>query len=246
MSTSKDTPDDDGHEDNYSDISLDEEDEELIWRVFFGGEKDAGDDDVLDDYSLGEDSIDVDDIDLDDIDDQELVDKYKQLRQMKIDKNMSDEDKKRLLTTNLSNDQMNRFEAYRGMKVNRPGVKKICNGVLGHSVPNNIAIILSGISKLLLGEIISRAMEIQERDAKGKLIIDADNKKLQKYTIMKSLETGREVEVDDQKLQYDGDYVTPLQPYHIREAWRLYKLENSSSFTPQWRRQGEADGKMFR
>ncbi|CCD26343.1 TATA-binding protein-associated factor TAF11 NDAI_0H01690 [Naumovozyma dairenensis CBS 421] len=39
---------------------------------------------------------------------------------------------------------------------------------------------------------------------------------------------------------------SPLLPEHIREAWRLYRLENDTVSTAQWRRQGERSGTMFR
>lgn len=243
------------HSDDYesdSDVSLDEEDEELIWRVFFSGERDMDDardgeedEDGEDDDSL-DDGIDIYDVDLDDVNDPELVAKYNSLIQMKINKNIPEEEKKRLLTSNLTKSQMERFEAYRGMKVNRPGVKKICNGVLGHSIPNQIAVVLSGISKLLLGEVITRAFEVQERDNKARLTEDIAAKKKQKQEVLRGVEIGKEAEIDDKRLHFEGDVPSPLQPSHIREAWRLYKLENSSAFNSQWRRQGDADGKLFR
>ncbi len=39
----------------------------------------------------------------------------------------------------------------------------------------------------------------------------------------------------------------PLQPEHIREAWRLFKFESGTVPSAKWRRQGgEGDGFMFR
>ncbi|EAZ62760.2 Transcription initiation factor TFIID subunit 11 (TBP-associated factor 11) (TBP-associated factor 40 kDa) (P40) (TAFII-40) (TAFII40) [Scheffersomyces stipitis CBS 6054] len=239
-----------------SDVSLDEEDEELIWRVFYNTfEKNNhshvdSPTDLYDDNEAtsGEDyDEDEDDIsDLSDIDDPNLIARFKDLKQNKIDKDMSDEDRKRLLIANFTDEQMERFEAYRRMTVNKPGIKKICNGVLGHSIPQNIAVVLAGISKSFLGEIISKAFEMQDRDYKSKLILDIDAKKRLKREILASLERGQEIEVDDRRLQFEGDKIKPLQPNYIREAWRLYKLENSSIPNSQWRRQGDSDGKFFR
>ncbi|RLV90690.1 Transcription initiation factor TFIID subunit 11 [Spathaspora sp. JA1] len=239
-----------------SDVSLDEEDEELIWRVFFSEwdkqENSEYEDDCENEYeSSGEypgsdESISEDISDISDIDDDELVSKYKELRKLKVDRTMTEEEKKRLLIANFTDDQMERFEAYRRMTVNKPGVKKICNGVLGHSIAHNIAVVIAGISKSFLGEIITKAIEVQDRENKGRLILDIDAKKNQKREITQSLERGQEIEVDDRRLQFDGDRPSPLQPYHVREAWRLYKLENSSAFTNQTRRQGDAEGGLFR
>ncbi|KAK6453861.1 transcription initiation factor TFIID subunit 11 [Scheffersomyces xylosifermentans] len=251
-----DIENDSEREDNYSDVSLDEEDEELIWRVFYSrlekngySLKDSPEDYYEENDSSSEEEGDDEDeeiSDISDIDDPELVAKYRDLKEKKIDKTLDEEQKKRLLIANFTDEQMERFESYRRMTVNKPGVKKICNGVLGHSIPQNIAVVLAGISKSLLGEVISRALELQERDHKAKLILDIDFKKRQKREILDSLDRGQEIEVDDRRLQYEGDKVKPLQPNHIREAWRLYRLENSSVPSSQWRRQGDADGKIFR
>ncbi|EGW35599.1 uncharacterized protein SPAPADRAFT_58817 [Spathaspora passalidarum NRRL Y-27907] len=238
-----------------SDVSLDEEDEELIWRVFFSEWDKQQDNSEYDEdyeneyeveYSDSEESLSEDISDVSDIDDDELVSKYKDLIKTKVDRGMSEEDKKRLLIANFTDDQMERFEAYRRMTVNKPGVKKICNGVLGHSIAANIAVVIAGISKSFLGEIITKAIEVQDRDNKGRLILDIDAKKNQKREIERSLERGQEIEVDDRRLQFEGDRAQPLQPNHIREAWRLYKIENSSSITNQTRRQGDSDGTFFR
>lgn len=234
-------------DDHLSDVSLDEEDEELIWRVFYSSlEEKTRDSSLIDDGGEFSESDELDYLsDISDIDDPELVSKYKELKSQNIG-SLNEEEKKRLIIANFTDDQMERFESYRRMTVNKPGVKKVCNGVLGHSIPQNIAVVLAGLSKLFLGEIITRAFEIQEREDKAQLILDIDNKKKQKLDILKSLENGKEIEVDDRKLQYRGDNKKPLLPEHIREAWRLYKLENSGVFNAQWRSQGDADGKLFR
>lgn len=247
----------DDEDGNYLDVSLDEEDEELIWRVFFG-DKEA--------YESGaQGDIDVDASDseeyqqlqreveelkdmagLEDVD-PELAARFKQLIKEEPDRDMSEADKKQLLSLNLTPEQMARFETYREMKLNRPGVKKICNGVLGHLIPNNIAVILLAVSKSFLGEIITRAMEIQKREAKGQLLQDVEAKKKTKADALRRIAEGEEaVEVEENRLQYLGDEPSTLQPYHVREAWRLYQLENSLAINPQWRYQGDADGKYFR
>ncbi|CUM56304.1 uncharacterized protein AC631_05685 [Debaryomyces fabryi] len=234
-------------DEHLSDVSLDEEDEELIWKVFYSSlEKETRDSPDGENESELSENEEFDDLsDISDIDDPELISEYKELKSQTIG-NLNEEEKKRLIIGNFTDDQMERFESYRRMTVNKPGVKKICNGVLGHSIPQNIAVVLAGLSKLFLGEIITRAFEIQEREHKAQLILDIDNKKKQKLDILKSLENGKEIEVDDRKLQYRGDTQRPLLPEHIREAWRLYKLENSGVFNAQWRAQGDSDGKLFR
>ena len=226
-------------DENYSDVSLDEEDEELIWRVFYSPleEKKTAE------HPERQDDEDVSD--LSDIDDAELVAKYQALKSQE-NRPLTEDEKRRLLITSFTEDQMERFEAYRRMTVNKPGVKKVCNSVLGHSIPQNIAVVMAGLSKLLLGDIITRAFEVQERENKAQLILDIEAKKRSKREVIRKLAAGEDItEVPEKKL-YSGDVRMPLQPDHIREAWRLYRLENSGTFLSQWRTLGEGDGKMFR
>lgn len=230
--------------DDASDVSLDEDDEELIWRVFYSNKDDLnrGNEDHQG-PDLNEEEI----SDLSDIEDEGLVQRYKELKRQETAP-LSEDDKKKLLITSFTEEQMDKFEAYRRMAVNRPGVKKICNGVLNHSIPQNMAIVLAGLSKLFLGDIITKAFEIQEREYKAQLILDIDAKKRRKKETLQRLEKGQDVSGDppERKLEYLGDRKGPLQPEHVREAWRLYKLESSGAYLSQWRTQGEGDGKLFR
>lgn len=230
--------DSDGYQ---SDVSLDEEDEELIWRVFYSPleEKSKA-------ANNSQPDLDEDISDVSDIEDPELVAKYKRLKAQE-DAPISEDEKRRLLITSFTDDQMERFEAYRRMAVNKPGVKKVCNSILGHLIPQNIAVVMAGLLKLLLGDIITRAFEVQEREYKAQLIIDIEAKKNQKRETLRKLAAGVDVsDAPDRKLEYLGDQRMPLQPEHIQEAWRLYRLETSGAFLSQWRTLGEGDGKMFR
>ncbi|RCK57354.1 Transcription initiation factor TFIID subunit 11 [Candida viswanathii] len=253
----------DEEDDGY--VSLDEEDEELIWRVFFHElekyeqaakgyeessdeeEEDDDDDDngyVSDDRD-SESSTDEHNIeDLLDVDDAELVAKYRALKSEKVNRNLTEEEQKRLLIANFRDEQMGRFEAYRRMTINKPGVKKICNGIVGHTIPQIIAVVMAGISKLFLGDIITKAFEVQKRDYKGQLILDIEAKKEQKRQIQSSLQRGQDIEVDERELRFEGDEIHPLQPHHIREAWRLYKLENSGYPGGDKRKSGD-DGPFY-
>lgn len=232
----------DVQEDEYlSDVSLDEDDEELIWRVFYSSKEDKSND------GADLDPNDEDISDLSDLDDEQLVQRYKQLKEEESAP-LSEDDKKKLLMTSFTNDQMDKFENYRRMSVNKAAVRKICNSVINQSIPANMAIVLAGISKLFLGDIITKAFEIQEREYKAQLILDIDAKKRRKKETLKRMENGQDVSNDppERKLDYLGDNKGPLQPEHIREAWRIYKLESSGTYLSQWSTQGEGDGKMFR
>lgn len=230
----------------HSDVSLDEEDEELIWRVFYSPleEQGAPEEKEAENEESGEEEF----TDLSDIEDEQLVETYHRLRREKNqDEPLDDDEKKRMLITSFSDDQMERFEAYRRMAVNKPGVKKICNSVLGHLIPQNIAVVMAGLSKLLLGDVITKAFEVQENEYKTQLILDMEAKKKRKRETLQRLANGEEVLlVPEKNLDYMGDHQMPLTPEHICEAWRLYRLENSGAFPAKWRTQGESDGLMFR
>lgn len=228
-----------------SDVSLDEEDEEFIWKVFYSKlEADSAGN------AIG--SGDANELDLSDISDieeafPELVQKYKQLKNRESEQ-LTEDQQKAILMSSLSQEQMDRFEAYRRMAVNKAGVRKVCNGILGNTMPQNIAVVMGGLLKQLLSEIISLAFDVQEREYKAQLILDIDEKKKRKRDSIKKLALGDESlpAEPERKLEYMGDYKLPLTPDHIREAWRIFQTQGSGAFQSKWRSQGECDGKFFR
>jgi transcription initiation factor TFIID subunit 11 len=124
--------------------------------------------------------------------------------------------KMKLLLANFNDEQMSRYEAFRRANINRSAVKKLSNSVLNQSITANVAVALSGMSKVFVGEIVEKAREVQKR-------------------------------ADPPEYTADGkEIVRPLAPEHLREAWRLFKLESGTVPQSQWRRQGGADGLMFR
>ncbi|RKP28423.1 histone-fold-containing protein [Metschnikowia bicuspidata] len=232
-----------------SDVSLDEENEELIWKVFYR---------ILDSDAAGaapgphvdasgEDPFDFSD--LSDIEQAEpaLVARYRQLRE-KDQRVLPDDEQRALLISSFSEEQMERFEAFRRMAINKAGVRKVCNGILGNTMPQNIAVVMAGLSKQLLSEIITLAFEVQERENKTQLILDIDEKKKRKRETIRKLASGDEnlPTEPERKLEYLGDYKLPLTPDHIREAWRIFQTLGCGAFLSKWRTQGENDGKLFR
>ncbi|ODV94709.1 hypothetical protein PACTADRAFT_20143, partial [Pachysolen tannophilus NRRL Y-2460] len=129
----------------------------------------------------------------------------------------SKEELTKLLMENLDKDQMDRYEAYRRTQLNKPGIKKIATSIFGQNIPPNFLTVLSGISKVFVGEIVEKAKDVQKRYEKAALV-EANLKKK-----------------------------APLRPEHIREAWRLYQLENGTTPSVAWRSQGgDGDGMFFR
>ncbi|WLF78827.1 transcription initiation factor TFIID subunit 11 [Lodderomyces elongisporus] len=199
----------DSDSDSDTDISLDEEDEELIGRVFFSHLDQVGHlkvkDSDMDEVADEAESIPITAEDLQDIDDPELAEQYWRTKRSRTIEELSKEEQKRLLITNLTNDQMERFEFYRRSTINKGGIKRICNGVVGHSIPQVLATVLAGVSKSFVSEIISGAFEVQQREHKAKLLDDIQEKKRRKKNyIAQSLEThGERLDNDNNKTNYN-------------------------------------------
>lgn len=219
-------------DENLSDISLDEEDEALIWKVFYSKNEDVHtsiDERIQHERENESESESMSNFS--DIEDDDLVSRYKELKYNKID-NLNEEEKNQLLVSQFTNEQMDRFESYRRMKLNKPGIKKVCSTELGHSVPQNLSIALAGLGKLLLGEVITKAFEVQEKEDKRQLVFDIERKKKYKKNLTQKTAPIDGVNWDQTKLNYGGDYRKPLQSKHIREAWRLLNLEGSNLGAP--------------
>ncbi|KAK9250072.1 hTAFII28-like protein conserved region-domain-containing protein [Lipomyces tetrasporus] len=69
----------------------------------------------------------------------------------------------KLLIASFTDDQMERYETFRRANISRGGVKKLANAVLNQSIANNVAVAISGFSKVFLGEVIERALDVQRR-----------------------------------------------------------------------------------
>jgi transcription initiation factor TFIID subunit 11 len=127
-------------------------------------------------------------------------------------------EKMNLLLAHFNEEQMSRYEAFRRANINRNAIKKLANSVLNQSISPNVAVALSGLSKVFVGEMVEKAREVQLRMDPPKTFEEYEQR-------------GRQ----------------PLKPEHFREAWRMYKLETGTVSEAHWRRQGgDGDGLMFR
>ncbi|KAJ2451886.1 transcription initiation factor TFIID subunit 11 [Coemansia sp. RSA 2336] len=93
----------------------------------------------------------------------------------------------------MDDGQRQRYSAYRQTMLNKGNIKRLVSQILGQQASSTLTFVVAGFSKVFVGEIVERALEIHtERGHEG-----------------------------------------PLQPEHLREAYRLYKREHPelSSFT---------------
>lgn len=72
-------------------------------------------------------------------------------------------EKARLLSSNFDEDQMNRYEAFRRANIKRSSVKKFASAILSQTISQNVAVTLSGMSKVFVGELVEKAREVQLR-----------------------------------------------------------------------------------
>ncbi|SCU89136.1 LANO_0D04016g1_1 [Lachancea nothofagi CBS 11611] len=212
-----------------------------------------------------------------------------------------------LLLTNLDEEQMNRFEVFRRTSLAKNNIKKISGLVTNQTVAANINLLLAGVGKIFVGEIVEKAQDIKKRKLASFMASKFREKKLAAYRLKKSLkkltlmvESSDETvedsvdenesdvceDEDDEKLVRQTDNFNniirsrlnseenrigiikhynklvksfnaldvsvekyangPLLPEHIREAWRLYRIENDTVPQATWRTQGEGNGWMFR
>ncbi|VVT45138.1 uncharacterized protein SAPINGB_P000650 [Magnusiomyces paraingens] len=69
----------------------------------------------------------------------------------------------RVLMSNFDDTQMSRYEAFRRANVSKNSVKKLANAVLGQSIPGPVAVALSGLSKVFVGELVEMAKDVQHQ-----------------------------------------------------------------------------------
>ncbi|EIM23236.1 TAFII28-domain-containing protein [Wallemia mellicola] len=67
-----------------------------------------------------------------------------------------------VLLQHFSSEQLQRYEVYRRAALNKNTIRKLCNQTLNQSVSQNVSIIVSGFSKVFVGEIVEKAREVQE------------------------------------------------------------------------------------
>ncbi|ODV58015.1 TATA-binding protein-associated factor TAF11 [Ascoidea rubescens DSM 1968] len=159
---------------------------------------------------------------------------------------LTETERKNLLFNNFNKDQIERYEDFRRSTINKTLVKKIVNQALGQQISTELATLLAGLSKVFLTDIIESSIKIQQKDENLKLLQNLELKKEIKFANNKNLANGLLPMKEPEIKLPDDDQLDPLLPKHVREAYRLYKLEAEYLPSSQWRRQGEGDGFMFR
>ncbi|KAJ3376368.1 transcription initiation factor TFIID subunit 11, partial [Lobulomyces angularis] len=68
----------------------------------------------------------------------------------------------KILLSSMDEEQSQRYEAYRRTKFSKAPIKKLVSNVLGQQIPPQATMIMAGVGKIFVGEIVELAKEVQE------------------------------------------------------------------------------------
>ncbi|XP_001952262.1 transcription initiation factor TFIID subunit 11 [Acyrthosiphon pisum] len=71
-------------------------------------------------------------------------------------------EKMRVLVSNFTEEQLDRYEMFRRSVFPKAAIKRIVQTITGNSVSQNVVIAMSGIAKVFIGEIVEEALDIME------------------------------------------------------------------------------------
>ncbi|MCJ1269678.1 hypothetical protein MMC22_009570 [Lobaria immixta] len=152
-----------------------------------------------------------------------------------------------VLVDAFNQDQNDRYDMFRRIKLKKETVRKIANQTLSQSVPPNVITTISGSTKVFIGNLIERAREVQLQAASPPSSPSPppshsshpSHSRHFSPDLPASSSTFVHIENDDDDIfasgtstgnlsfdktkERDGHDLGPLLPDHLREAFRRYK-----------------------
>ena len=126
-------------------------------------------------------------------------------------KEETERERMQLLVSHFDEQQMARYAAFRRANIRRAAIRKFASGLLNQPISNSVAVVLAGMSKVLIGDVVELARDLQEKD------------KASRRDEGGAPDAGNSAEPE------------PLLPAYVREAWRIYKRDTGTVPEPRTR-----------
>lgn len=127
----------------------------------------------------------------------------------------------RFLLSQLSPEQQQRYEFFRRSGFQRSTIKKVMQNVANTPISQTMAIVMAGISKVYVGELVETGTRYSP-SMMSRGILHLDRRDPQHSRPLSHGRFAARGVMDEW-----GDPAGPLQPRHIREAYRRLKQTNS-------------------
>jgi transcription initiation factor TFIID subunit 11 len=112
-----------------------------------------------------------------------------------------------LIVENLSEEQLKRYERFRRVTFSRSVMEKFMQRVIEQKVNTNSVIVVNGIAKVFVGELIEGARQVMEEEVRAQLELSLLDAECLEEAVLNAM-TSR-----------------PLEPFHIYESHRRMKAE---------------------
>lgn len=112
-----------------------------------------------------------------------------------------------MIVENLSEEQLRRYERFRRVTFSRSVMEKFMQRVLEQRVNTNSVIVVNGIAKVFIGELIEGARQVMEEEIRAQLETSLDDPEAIEEAVLNAMNS------------------RPLEPFHIYESHRRMKEE---------------------
>ncbi|MCJ1398870.1 hypothetical protein MMC11_002071 [Xylographa trunciseda] len=134
----------------------------------------------------------------------------------KVDR-AAEKKKMAVLIDAFNEDQTERYNMYRRVKLKKETVRRITNQTLSQSVPPSVITTISGFTKVFIGTIIERAREVQKQYAEAEKSLPSPS-----HSRPDALAGSLSISAD---VSTKAEDLGPILPDHLREALRRYKRD---------------------
>ena len=135
----------------------------------------------------------------------------------KVDR-AAEKKKMAVLIDAFNEDQTERYNMYRRVKLKKETVRRITNQTLSQSVPPSVITTINGFTKVFIGTIIERAREVQKQYAEAENSLPSPS-----HSNQEAVEGSTSLDTDIKSAKAED--LGPILPDHLREALRRYKRD---------------------